>query len=244
MLGDRRSLAFRLHEELFGMLQSGELGPGDRVPTEGQLSERYQVGRTTVREALKVLEKEGLIESRQGAGRFVTAKPVLQRPLTRLEGVSEMVQAQSQQLVNQVLSLGQGAADREEAEGLKIKVGSPVIRLERLRLQKEKRQQKLLVYSLDVMPQEVLSEPPETLDFSGSLFALLESRGHTLKFAVAQVQAVQLPRPLAERLGRDPAEPWLLLTQQHVDPDGRHILYSKDYHLGANSSFHLLRTRE
>lgn len=53
------------------LIESGEVLVGERLPTESELSEQLNIGRSSIREALRVLETEGLIEVRQGAGTFV-----------------------------------------------------------------------------------------------------------------------------------------------------------------------------
>ncbi len=54
-------------------LLSGELKPGDKLPTEIQLAEKLGVGRNSVREAIKMLSSIGIIESRKGAGTFIVS---------------------------------------------------------------------------------------------------------------------------------------------------------------------------
>ncbi|GAA2711854.1 GntR family transcriptional regulator [Aeromicrobium ponti] len=53
------------------MIQHDGLKPGDRLPSERELSERLGVGRSSVREALRALELLGLIETRRGEGTFI-----------------------------------------------------------------------------------------------------------------------------------------------------------------------------
>lgn len=53
-------------------LQAGGIQPGQKLPTEGQLTETFGVSRTVIREALAKLAADGLVEPRQGAGVFVT----------------------------------------------------------------------------------------------------------------------------------------------------------------------------
>lgn len=57
------------------LLQTGALGADGRLPTERALAETLNVGRRAVRRALEVLEGEGLIWRRQGAGTFVGERP-------------------------------------------------------------------------------------------------------------------------------------------------------------------------
>jgi len=57
--------------DLRTMIETGELRPGDAVPSESALAERYGVARGTARHALAELEGAGLVESIHGKGRFV-----------------------------------------------------------------------------------------------------------------------------------------------------------------------------
>jgi GntR family transcriptional repressor for pyruvate dehydrogenase complex len=59
-----------LRKRIFG----GEVGPGDKLPTESQLSTHFGVSRTVVREAIAALAADGMVQPRQGAGVFVMAQ--------------------------------------------------------------------------------------------------------------------------------------------------------------------------
>ena len=68
-----------MHEDIVVRLRrriaDGELSPGDRLPPERTLAEMFSVSRNTVREAIKVLIDNGVVESRQGAGNYVVDMP-------------------------------------------------------------------------------------------------------------------------------------------------------------------------
>lgn len=58
-------------QRLVALLSNGILGPGDKLPPERELARQLNVGRTTVREALKLLTLGGLLEARRGDGTYV-----------------------------------------------------------------------------------------------------------------------------------------------------------------------------
>nr|WP_257985607.1 GntR family transcriptional regulator [Bacillus sp. V5-8f] len=58
-------------EKLRNMIDTDGLLPGDKIPSERELAERLNVGRSSVREALRALELLGLIETRRGEGTFI-----------------------------------------------------------------------------------------------------------------------------------------------------------------------------
>lgn len=62
-------------EQIKALILQGQLRPGDRLLTEHELAERFQVSRTSVREALAALSLTGILEIRQGEGIFVKTSP-------------------------------------------------------------------------------------------------------------------------------------------------------------------------
>jgi len=58
-------------EQIRALIREGRWAPGDQIPPERELAERFKVSRTSVREALRALEMQGIIDSRQGGGTFV-----------------------------------------------------------------------------------------------------------------------------------------------------------------------------
>jgi len=61
----------RVAEQIEQRILSGELHSGDRLPTERELGEQFQVSRTAVREAMKTLAQKGLVDMRPGRGTIV-----------------------------------------------------------------------------------------------------------------------------------------------------------------------------
>src|SRR5436190_17300722 len=91
------------------MIQSGELPPGTRLPTEQQLSAELGISRSGVREAVKVLESARVLDVRRGDGTYVTSLA----PALLLQGVGfaiEMLQGDTLLEVMEVRRLLEPAA--------------------------------------------------------------------------------------------------------------------------------------
>lgn len=80
----------RIHEEvviqIHELIRAGKFKAGDQLPSERELAETFKVSRTSVREALRALETQGLVISRTGMGNFVADLPIesLVAPLAKL----------------------------------------------------------------------------------------------------------------------------------------------------------------
>ena len=64
---NRTTVSAQIVDQIKSMVHSGNLTPGDKFPSERQLSELLKVGRSSIREAMKVLETIGLIQRNRGA---------------------------------------------------------------------------------------------------------------------------------------------------------------------------------
>jgi GntR family transcriptional regulator, transcriptional repressor for pyruvate dehydrogenase complex len=73
MIGAVEGLPHRVAALLLREIAAGEINPGNRLPTEQQLAERFGVSRNVVREAIAQLRADGVVEARQGIGAFVLA---------------------------------------------------------------------------------------------------------------------------------------------------------------------------
>jgi GntR family transcriptional regulator, N-acetylglucosamine utilization regulator len=123
----------QLKEILRERVRSGEWQPGDLIPSERELSESYSISRMTARQAITDLVNEGVFYREQGKGTFVSRNKITQQ-LMRLTGFTEDMSARGQHPSTQVLSAQIVSADEQVAEHLRVPLGEPVLRLQRLRL--------------------------------------------------------------------------------------------------------------
>jgi GntR family transcriptional regulator, transcriptional repressor for pyruvate dehydrogenase complex len=71
-IDQRPSASARVAERLTSLISSGNIAPGDKLPSENELAKALQVSRPVVREALRGLSMMGIVESKQGGGCYVT----------------------------------------------------------------------------------------------------------------------------------------------------------------------------
>jgi GntR family transcriptional regulator len=70
----RQPMYQQIAEDLRQKIESGRLPPGDQLPTEFELGDTYNASRNTIRDAIRRLTSQGLVETRPGQGTFVTRK--------------------------------------------------------------------------------------------------------------------------------------------------------------------------
>jgi GntR family transcriptional regulator len=126
-------LYLQIEEELRGLIQSGELGPLARVPSEAELSASFKVSRMTARKALDRLVADGLMFRRAGKGTFV-AQPKIAHGPSQLLSWSAAMNAQGVRHSTQVLDAGIVPAPTNIAGDLGLTPGVQVVLVRRLRL--------------------------------------------------------------------------------------------------------------
>jgi DNA-binding FadR family transcriptional regulator len=70
----QKTVVAQVMEQIRELIASGEYGVGDKIPTEGELAEMFGLGRSSIREALKVFNYLGILESKAARGTFVSDK--------------------------------------------------------------------------------------------------------------------------------------------------------------------------
>ena len=111
-------------DSLIELIKNGELKPGDKLDSVEKLAKNFEVGSSTIREALSGLRTMGLVEMRQGEGTYVNTfdpskfqLPVTSAFLMKLEDVKELYE------VRKILEIGtaaQAACVREEEDLLAL----------------------------------------------------------------------------------------------------------------------------
>lgn len=119
-------------EAICAYLAERSLKPGDRLPAEREMCQLWSLNRSTLRSALSRLERDGVLDVRQGAGIFM-AQPKFNRNLQDLKSFTEEAAHQRRSQTCQVLSLSRIECDKQFSRRFQVMLGTPLWRLARLR---------------------------------------------------------------------------------------------------------------
>jgi GntR family transcriptional regulator len=132
-----RTSAGTLHHQVLvaikDRIESGEIGVGDRLPSEADLVREFGVSRTTARRALDELRRQGVVRREPGRGTFL-ASPRLRSDLAHLHSFSEEIERWGYMPGARLVAREERLAAAEVAARLEIEVGERVLFVRRLRL--------------------------------------------------------------------------------------------------------------
>lgn len=171
-------LNFSSHEPLYHQLKEiirknillGVLKPGDKIPTEDELSETFAVSKSVVRQAVSLLVQEGFLIKRQGIGTFVVDTRIKQGP-RKLTSFSQEMQMKGLIPKSIVLEKGIVEANKKVADALDVEIGTLVIMVKRVRFAKDEPIGIQTFYTLEKLAPNFLEN-----DLSQSLYNMLESK--------------------------------------------------------------------
>ncbi len=128
-------LYIQVQETLKEMIEDVEYGPGERIPSERELSEILGVSRMTVRRAVERLIDSGLLERHSTSGTYVRQPKVVRHVGTQHAiGITQLLEQGGAQAGSRLLSFDVVRAPRKVAHYLDLRVGKLVTKIRRLRL--------------------------------------------------------------------------------------------------------------
>jgi GntR family transcriptional regulator len=200
-------LYHQLKELLSERINNGEWQVDDMLPTEEQLTERYGLSRTTVRQALRELELEGLISRYRGRGTFVS-RPKLSHSPEPHHGLTDFLLKQGRSPGWRVLSAEWAPAPAEAASGLQLEQGTAVFCLRRLRLADEEPIGYHVAY---VSPTWAAAINADLFESGGSLHYLNSQDQLAGSYAVRTIEAIPAPEVVSELLEIEVGSPLLTI---------------------------------
>lgn len=237
----RNNLTDQIVEELLDIFQTQNYLPGHQLPPVGRLAEQLGVGRSTLREALRMLQARGAVEIIHGRGTFVT-RPRITRVTGVLYGFSEILRQNGLTARSRVLERKRIKADSETAQKLQIPEETEVNFLQRLRL-------------IDQVPvgletsMSVYERFPDLLEMEWtpetSLYALLEAHYGTIPTSATQrVCATLMDSERSVLLDVEPHSAALMVETVAFDQHGVPFEYGCSWYSGDRYDYYVYLKRE
>jgi len=216
-----KALYQQIAESILGQIQTGELQPGARLPSEHDLSAQHNVGRNTIRHALRDLTTKGYVESVQGVGSFVT-ETHFPKTVEFLYGFSQEMAQRGKTVTSEVIEAKLITADPFLARILRVQLGAEVVFINRLRKVDGKPAAIERAYLPHAFCLGILEH-----DFSKeSLYDVLAAQYNMKPDHAEQEIGAEIATPqVAELMGLDSPASVLVIRRETRTADGRVIEY-------------------
>lgn len=216
-----------------------QMKPGDRLPPETTLSHELGVSRETLRQALAPLERERLITRTRGRGSFVAERAVARAP-DKLTGMTEDMVALGMPTRATVLGHALIEADEVVAAYLRLRPGTPVVRIDRLRLFDDEPLSRHVAY----LPVDVGARAlQEDLERTSIVLVLRQRLHYVLEEDRQIVEADSADDRMAEQLRVPLFAPLLLVRRLYITTQERPIAYFLSY-FRADRYMYTVRLRQ
>lgn len=205
----------QLEEYIKQQIENGLLKEEEAIPSEREFSERFQISRMTVRQAINNLVMEGYLNRKKGRGTFVSKKKVEQE-LQGMTSFTEDMLSRGMKPSSKLLSFKIIEADKKTALELKIAENDPIYKIKRIRLADGAPMALETAYiPVNLVPG--LTEENSNL----SLYQYIEEHlSLSISEATQEIEASIAEEHIAEPLGIEEGEPILLIVRIAYLQDG------------------------
>jgi GntR family transcriptional regulator len=230
-------LHHQVYLDLRAALDAGEWRPGDLLPPERQLAERYGCSLITVRRALSELAREGRLERQRGHGTTVL-RPRIERDFGGTLSFAQEMQTRGLEPETRLVAARPESAGEGVAEALGIEAGSPTLYVERLRIAAG---EPLLLEQVHLSAERFPGLLATDLEH-GSLYDLLAERYDTrIVRARESLEPVLLHTREAKLLAQPPRTPALLVEGIASTASGEPVEFSRSYVRGDRTRYYIER---
>ena len=234
------SLASQIVQEILAGIESKKLARDNGLlPSEAELTQRFQVSRATIREALSQLEHRGVVLRRHGVGTFVApALPRLDAGLEELESLETLARRIGLETRMNDLQIEERRATVAESTALQIPVDACVLSISRVIIA-DKRP---VAYLIDIVPTTTLQQKDLDRSFRGSVLDLFARRRDLhLSYSRTDILIESANTAIARKLKIKRNDPLHKLEAQLFTRDGRAVDYSQSYFVPGYFHFHVIR---
>ena len=171
MFQSKSPLYYQLAEININDIKEKNLQENDRILTEREYCEKYNLSRSTVRQAIAYLEKKGYIYKVQGCGTFVSSR-VMKQKLLKFYSFTEEAKKQGKTPSSKILSFKEKKADEKICKELNINRDDKVYELQRLRLADDE----VVMYEKTYLLEKKMQGLSKNILLENPLYDILQNR--------------------------------------------------------------------
>ncbi|MDR2350565.1 MAG: GntR family transcriptional regulator [Deltaproteobacteria bacterium] len=204
-----------------------DLREGDRLPSEIALAKEFGVSRTVLRETYRLLERDGYIVVKGGAGTFLAENhSMVKTALNVLSGTGALIREAGFEAGSEIMGVERRPIGREWGNALGVDENEPAIVMRRAR----KADGIVIALAWNAFPERLVGDSFENGIAGDSIFQHLETkRGIRIASALASVRALRTDDPRDDLAKEILGESALLLKRSHFDDKGSPVFHSLDY---------------
>lgn len=223
----------RIHDAIKKEIDEGVWEIGQRLPSERDLADDYEVSRMTLRQAITLLVEEGILERRVGSGTYVASHRV-QEKMRGTTSFTEIVRSQGKTPSSQLISYQRKPANETEIQQLQLKTTDTVVRMERVRFADNVP----LVFEVASIPEKLIQSFNQE-DITEHFFQTLTDNGYEIGKSEQTIYAKNASERVANYLKVPKNHAVLALTQVSYFTDGRPFEYVHSQYVGDRFEFYL-----
>ncbi len=232
---------YQLANILRERIVKGELAAQQSIPSERQLEGIYSVSRTTIRQAIDLLVRQGYLYREHGRGTFVSPQK-LQKGISELTSFSEDMKRRGIVPGQKILEIGYVQPPKDVCQHLELEDERPVLRIERLRLGDGVPMGLQTSYYL--LPEGQTIERADLEEY-GSIYRILQEKLHLIPTEADETLEVTLATPReASLLQIKPGSPLLLSERTTYSQYRRVIEFVKILYRGDRYRYYAKLTRQ
>jgi GntR family transcriptional regulator len=201
---------YQLASILREQIEQGKLAEHETIPSERSLEEIYSVSRTTIRQAIDLLVRQGFLYREHGRGTFVSPQK-LQKGISELTSFSEDMRRRGLEPGQKILDFSMLPAPENVRRHLELPEGGEVLRIERLRLG-DGVPMGLQTSFIALPPGQTVTR--EEVEQIGSIYRLLQEKFHLIPTEADETLEVTLATPQEAALLQISAGSPLLLSER------------------------------
>ncbi|MBU5467606.1 GntR family transcriptional regulator [Virgibacillus sp. MSJ-26] len=228
-----KSLHAYIKEELLNSIKANKYKKGEKIPTELELCETFNVSRTTVRTALNQLTLEGYLIRKQGKGTYVADEKVRQTLTHTVKKYSDQIAVQGKTAQIELVNISVVPANEYIINSLDVSLKDPIQRIERVRKANGAPTQ----YEIAYIPWEIAPGLTKKHAETSLYTSLTDEFGVQIAKTTEHIEIALADERICYYLNCEEGLPCFYMETIAENESGKKVEFSRAYYRGDKTNF-------